>query len=174
MIYHLKDNATLARSGSDLLSERKPLKKDMCKNGGRCVGGDFTFGSRNRGQPLRKAVLSRREGISPVESSTWPTWLLDPSMKVLVTHSCLTLCHPMDCSPPGSSVHGIFQARILEWASISLSRGSSQPRGWTHISCNAANSLPLSHQGSPVAFMKCAPCSRPCSKCFQKIFPKAT
>ena len=41
----------------------------------------------------------------------------------------------MDCSPPGSSVHGIFQMRILEWVAISLSRGSSWPRGWTRISC---------------------------------------
>ena len=42
----------------------------------------------------------------------------------LVTQSCLTLCHPMDCSLPGSSVHGIFQARILEWIVISLDRKS--------------------------------------------------
>ena len=42
--------------------------------------------------------------------------------------SCLTLCNPMDCSLPGSSVHGIFQARIVEWIAISSSRGSSQPR----------------------------------------------
>ena len=48
---------------------------------------------------------------------------------------CLTLCDPMDCSPPGSSVHGIFQASILEWIAISSSRGSSQPRAHTHISC---------------------------------------
>ena len=41
---------------------------------------------------------------------------------------CLTLCNPMDCSPPGSSVHGILQAKILEWAATSSSRGSSQPR----------------------------------------------
>ena len=134
MIHHLKDNAILARSGSDLLGEQKPLKKDMCKNRGRWVGGDFTFGSRDRGQPLRKAVLSRWEGVSPVESSTWPNWLLDPSMKVLVTHSCLTLCHPIDCSPPGSSVHGIFQARILEWVAIPFSRGSCQPRDRTWVS----------------------------------------
>ena len=46
----------------------------------------------------------------------------------LVTKSCLTLCDPMDCSQPGSSVHGISQARILEWVAISFSRGSSQPR----------------------------------------------
>ena len=47
----------------------------------------------------------------------------------------LTLCDPMDCSPPGSSVHGISQARILEWVAISFSRGSSQSRDRTHISC---------------------------------------
>ena len=44
---------------------------------------------------------------------------------VLVAQSCLTLCDPMDCSPPGSSVHGVSQARILEWVPISFSRGSS-------------------------------------------------
>ena len=48
--------------------------------------------------------------------------------------SCLTLCDPMDCSLPGSSVHGILQARVLEWFAISLSRGSSWPRDLTHIS----------------------------------------
>ena len=48
---------------------------------------------------------------------------------------CPTLCDPMDCSPPGSSVHGIFQARILEWAAISYSRGSSWPKDQTCICC---------------------------------------
>ena len=43
--------------------------------------------------------------------------------------SCLTLCDPVDCSPPGSSVHGTLQARILEWAAMPSSRGSSRPRG---------------------------------------------
>ena len=46
----------------------------------------------------------------------------------LYAQSYLTLCNPMDCKLPGSSVHGIFQARILEWVTISASRGSSQPR----------------------------------------------
>ena len=45
---------------------------------------------------------------------------------VLVAQSCLTLGEPMNCSPPGSSVHGILQARILEWVAIYFSRGSSQ------------------------------------------------
>ena len=52
----------------------------------------------------------------------------------LVTELCLTLCNPMDCSPPGSSVHWVSQARILEWVAISFSRGSSQSKSWTHVS----------------------------------------
>ena len=48
--------------------------------------------------------------------------------------ACLTLCDPMDCSPPGSFVHGIFQAGILKWVAMPSSRGSSQPRDPIHIS----------------------------------------
>ena len=48
---------------------------------------------------------------------------------------CLTLCNSLDHSPLDSSVHGILQARILEWIAISFSRGSSHPRDQTHISC---------------------------------------
>ena len=62
---------------------------------------------------------------------------------VLVTQSCPTLCNPMDCSPPGSSVHGIFQARLLEWVAISFSRGSPQPRNRTQISWIAGRFLTL-------------------------------
>ena len=51
-----------------------------------------------------------------------------------VTQSCLTLCDPMDYSLPGSSVHGIFQAIVLEWIAISFSRGSSQPRDRIQVS----------------------------------------
>ena len=47
---------------------------------------------------------------------------------------CPTLGKPMDCSPPGSSVHGVLQARILEWVAISFSWGSSHPRNWTPVS----------------------------------------
>ena len=52
-----------------------------------------------------------------------------------VARSCLTLCNPLDCSPLGSSVHGISPARILEWVAISYSRGSSWPRDQTCVSC---------------------------------------
>ena len=52
-----------------------------------------------------------------------------------VAQSCLTLCDPVDCSPPGSSVHGILQATILEWVAISFFRGSSLPRDRTQAPC---------------------------------------
>ena len=54
---------------------------------------------------------------------------------MIVTQSCLTLCDPMDCSPPGSSVHGILQARIRGWVAIFFSRVSSWFKDQTHVSC---------------------------------------
>ena len=68
-------------------------------------------------------------------------------MKMLVTQSCPTLCNPMDFSPPGSSVHGILQARILEWIVIPFSRGSSWPRDRTQVSCITDGFYQLSYQG---------------------------
>ena len=50
------------------------------------------------------------------------------NVKVKVAQSCPTLCNPMDCSLPGSSVHGILQVRLQEWVAVPFSRGSSQPR----------------------------------------------
>ena len=56
-------------------------------------------------------------------------------LQVKWSHSVMSdSLRPMDCSPPGSSIHGIHQARILEWVAISFSRGSSQPRDWTQVS----------------------------------------
>ena len=67
-----------------------------------------------------------------------------------VAQSCLTLCDPMDCSLPGSSIHGIFQAGVLEWVAISFSRGSSQPGDRTQVSHIAGGFFnQLSHKGSP-------------------------
>ena len=59
------------------------------------------------------------------------------SSKSRSAQSCLTLSNPLDYSPPGSSVHGILQARIQEWVALPSSRGSSQPRDWTRVSCFA-------------------------------------
>ena len=56
----------------------------------------------------------------------------------LVTQSCPILCKRMDCSLPGSSVHGILQARTLEWAAVAFSGESSWPRDWTQVSCIAS------------------------------------
>ena len=67
---------------------------------------------------------------------TWVLWwyrakICPPlkRVKCLVAQSCPALCDPMNCSPPGSSVHRVLQARILEWIAMSFSRGSSQPQG---------------------------------------------
>ena len=69
-------------------------------------------------------------------------------VKVLVTQSCPTLCDPMGYSLPGSSVHGILQAIILEWVAIPFSTGSSWPRNRTQF-CTVSNSLP-SGKGKPM------------------------
>ena len=71
----------------------------------------------------------------------------------VLAKACLTLCDPMDCGPSGSSVHGVFLARIVKWVAISYSRGSSQPRDQTHvscISCTADEFLLLSYWGRPI------------------------
>ena len=66
-----------------------------------------------------------------------PDHLETVCVSVSVTQSCRTLRDPTDCSPPGSSVHGILQARILEWVVIPFPRGSTPPRGQTLVSCIA-------------------------------------
>ena len=77
------------------------------------------------------------------------------SVRAKLLQSCLTLWDPMDCSLPGSSAHGVLQARILEWVAMPSSRGSSQPRNPTHISCLfrllhwQAGSLPIEPSGNP-------------------------
>ena len=68
------------------------------------------------------------------------------NVKVLVTQSCLTVCNPMDCSPPGSSVHGILQGTIQEWVATPVSRGLNP--GLLHC---RQTLYQLSHQGSPLA-----------------------
>ena len=80
-------------------------------------------------------------------SITW-TKNFQKSMCICVKSlpSCPTICDPMDYSPPGFSAHGILRARLLEWVVMPSSRGSSQPRDRTHISCLLhwqASSLPL-------------------------------
>ena len=78
-------------------------------------------------------------------------------MKVLLAQTCPTLCDPMDGSPPGSSVYGALQARILEWVAIPFSRGSSPPRGRTQVRCSAGRfSTVWANRGSKshITFLK--------------------
>ena len=66
---------------------------------------------------------------------------------------CLTLCNPMDCNLPGSSIHAILQARILEWVVMLSARRSSQPWDRTQVSLIAGVLYYLSQQGSPHSYM---------------------
>ena len=68
-----------------------------------------------------------------VSTGTYHCHIRVSSRVVLVAQSCPALCNLMDCSPPGSSVHGSLQARRLEWAAMPFSRGSSRPRDGTRI-----------------------------------------
>ena len=70
-----------------------------------------------------------------------------------VAQTCLTRCDPMDCSPSGCSVHGILQARILEWVRIPFSRGNSWPRDWTWVSHTAGRFFTIWATGKPYIVM---------------------
>ena len=73
-----------------------------------------------------------------------------------VAQSCLSLCDPMDYNLPGFSVHGIFQARVLEWVAISFSRGSSWPKDQTQVSCIASRCFTLwATKETPYMFVVC-------------------
>ena len=78
-------------------------------------------------------------------------WGVLPLLLLLLSRfSRVQLCYPIDGSPPGSSVHGIFQVRILEWVAISFSRGSLRPKAQTCCVLHwEPDSIPLSHRGSP-------------------------
>ena len=69
---------------------------------------------------------------------------------VVFTQLCPTLCDPMDCGPPGSSVHGILQPRILQWVAMPFSRGSSQPKDRTQVSHTAGGFFTTEPSGNPM------------------------
>ena len=96
-----------------------------------------TKGSVLKGRRLKERLTEKKK-----DKFLWKTHSGPPAQACVcvysVTQSCPTLCDPMDCSPPDSSVHGILQARIMEWVAMPSSRGSFQPRDWTHISCIAS------------------------------------
>ena len=85
--------------------------------------------------PARLASLTGgTRPFSPKGATPSPAHLQDVLFSS-VAQSCPAVCNPMGYSPPGSSIHGILQARILEWVAIAFSRGSSWPRDQTHVSC---------------------------------------
>ena len=88
------------------------------------------WGKLENGSHVFKVAEEKVKSLGP-----WWHWYV--CMYVLVAQLCLTLCDPMNCSPPGFSAHGLLQARILEWVAIPFSRGSSQPRDGTWVSCIA-------------------------------------
>ena len=103
----------------------------------------FTSSTTWEAHPKVQQTASKSNQLSALRKIRYYSYLLIFSVLCLfslglekvkvseVAQSCLTLCDPVDCSLPGSSVHGIFQARILEWVAISFSRGSSWPRDQT-------------------------------------------
>ena len=81
-------------------------------------------------------------------------WSSKGTSSMVRAMSCLTLCNPLDYSLPGFSVHGILQARILEWVAMPSSRGSSRPRDQIHVSCVSCIGrwilyIPLSYLENP-------------------------
>ena len=90
--------------------------------------------------PQRNCSLWNLQQTSPYRALL--QWHREGKVKVLLSR--VQLCIPMDLSSPDSSVHGIFQARILEWVAIPFSRGSSRPRDWTHVSHTAGKIFLLS------------------------------
>ena len=114
-------------------------------------------------QPQSEATLSSGEvGVVPKEmSSSYPAsfWTLfflcwtsknsRHAVRAQLLQSFPTLGNCMDCSLPGSSIHGIFLARILEWVAIPFSRGSSWPRDQTHVSCITGRFFTTEPPGKP-------------------------
>ena len=94
-----------------------------------CIAGKF-FIAEPPGKPLSFPDFSKTQTESRMVTVNY-CWSD-------ITQSCPTLCNPIDCSLPGSSDHGIFQARVLEWVAISFSGGSSQPRDRTQVFCIAS------------------------------------
>ena len=113
-----------------------------CSLPGSSVHGILQYSSLEYGQDLAWDLPD--PGIEPrspaFQAGSLPSEPPEKFKKVKVAQLCPTLCNPMDCSPPGSTVHGILQPRILEWIAILFSRRSSQPGERTQVSAFQADS----------------------------------
>ena len=99
---------------------------------------NYWFNFFNRYRPIQMSVSSYVSFVRLCLSKNWAIssfLFCGHESESEVAQSCLSLCDPMDSSPPFSSDHGILQARMLEWVAISFSRGSSRPRDRTRVSC---------------------------------------
>ena len=106
--------------------------------------------------PGGRSLRNSPSNVDPGSSWAWedqgipdsPLWIMKESESD-VTQSCPTFCNPLDYSSPCSSVHGIFQARVLEWVAISFSRGASRPRDRPRSPALQADTLPSEPPGKP-------------------------
>ena len=119
------------------LPNSSPLREDSLLSG--WLLGSLLF--------YRMQIMSEKTEVSML--------LLSLLSLSLVTQSCPGLCNSMDCSLLGSSIHGISQARILEWVAISFSRQSSQPRDWSHIFCLAGRFFTSEPPGKLCSYLMC-------------------
>ena len=97
---------------------------------------------------IKRCLIFERKPITNLDSRDI-TLLSKVYVHAKSLQSCPSLCNPVDYSLSGSSLHGILQARILEWVAIHFSRGSSQPRGWTQVSRIAGRFFTIWAKGSP-------------------------
>ena len=103
----------------------------------------------SRLKEILKNIGQVEEKLARIKSLKCKKKIRSNKVEVLVTKSYPTLRNPVDCSLPGSSVHGILQARLLEWVAIPFSRGSSQPRDQTTVPALQADSLLSEPPGKP-------------------------
>jgi len=125
---HWKHYAELVKANTDSSEDDETTSKERFN----LVGLDNSFPNKLQGHMIQICICVIYKLLNGLKD---PVKKSKKHVKSRVgLQSCPTLCNYMDCSPPGSSVHGIFQARILEWVAISFSRRSSQPRDWTPVS----------------------------------------
>ena len=106
-----------------------------------------------RSPTRNRTCIPRSEALEVQSLNHWTSRKVHwPSETTLSAPACMCVlscsirsdfCDPMNCSPPGSSVHGILQARLLQWVAIPFSRGSSQPRDWNQVSLIAGGLLTI-------------------------------
>ena len=120
----------------------KPPPRDSLLTPCRSPGGGHQGGSGvgRDGEHMKREQMTHNLETSRGRKGCTTCCLRDDGAELLLIGlcsdaQCLSLCDPLDCPPPGFSVHGVLQARILEWIAISSSRGSSQPRGQTCVTC---------------------------------------